>query len=270
MAGLNDIGTYKVELDAGFYQNVFTLDDDVLGILDTDYLEGSTTFFDVTQYVIGVSIKRGRSSQDAQFGAATCNIVIDDLLGQDKFSVANSASPYWNVDRGRLGFEPRRQVRISRNNEYLFVGFIVRYNTEFGLDNHNIISIECADAFLNLSTTTINAFTPPAEKSGARVDRILGLPEVSFPTDPAPIIETGVANLSSLPITVQTPLAYFNNLVETAEQGRFYIDRNGALNWESRTSNLLLKHQPLFLLIMMLQRLLIQHWKLFMNRYNNG
>ena len=112
MAGLNDIGTYKVELDAGFYQNVFTLDDDLLGILDEDFLEGSTTFFDVTQYVVGVSIKRGRSSQDAQFGAATCNITIDDLLGQDKFSVANSASPYWNADRGRLGFEPRRQVRI--------------------------------------------------------------------------------------------------------------------------------------------------------------
>lgn len=235
MGGLNSIGTYKVELDAGFYQNVFTLDDDLLGILDEDFLEGSTTFFDVTEYVVSVSIKRGRSSQDAQFGAATCNITIDDLLGQDKFSVANNSSPYWNVERGRLGFEPRRQVRISRNGEYLFKGFIVNYNTEFSIDNHNMISIECADAFLNLSTTTINEFTPPAETSGARVDRILGLPEVSFPSDPAPIIDAGVANLSSIAVGVQTPLAYFNNLVESAEQGRFYIDRNGALNWESRT-----------------------------------
>lgn len=235
MSGLADIGTYKVELDAGFYQNVFTLDDDLLGILDEDFLEGSTTFFDVTQYVTSVQIKRGRSSQDAQFGASTCNIVIDDLLGQDKFSVANNSSPYWNVDRGRLGFEPRRQVRISRNNEYLFNGFIVNYNTEFSIDNHNIVSIACADAFLNLSTTSINAFTPPAEKSGARVDRILGLPEVGYPTDPAPIIDDGVANLSSIPVGVQTPLAYFNNLIESAEQGRLYIDRNGALNWEART-----------------------------------
>jgi hypothetical protein len=237
MSGLNDIGTYKVELDAGFYQNVFTLDDDVLGILDDNFLEGSTTFFDVTEYVVGVSIKRGRSSQDAQFGAATCSITIDDLLGQDKFSVANSASPYWNVDRGRLGFEPRRQVRISRNNEFLFIGFIVNYNTVFSIDGHNMISIECADAFLNLSTTTINGFTPPPETSGARVDRILGLPEVSFPTDPAPIIDAGVANLSNLDVATQTPLAYFNMLVAEAEQGRFYIDRNGALNWEARTPN---------------------------------
>jgi hypothetical protein len=136
MGGLNDIGTYLVELDAGFYQNVFTLDDDDLGILDEDFLEGSTTFNDVTQYVTSVSIKRGRNSQDAQFGAGTCSIVIDDLLGQDKFSVANSASPYWNVDRGRLGFEPRRAVRISRNGEYIFVGLIIQYNTQFSMDNH--------------------------------------------------------------------------------------------------------------------------------------
>jgi hypothetical protein len=237
MSGLSDIGTYKVELDAGFYQDVFTLDSDTDGILDTDFLDGSTTFFDVTQYVTDVSIKRGRSSQDAQFGAATCSITIDDLLGQDKFSVANSASPYWNADRGRLGFEPRRAVRISRNDEYLFVGLIVHYNTQFEMDNHNMISIECADAFLNLSTTAINSFTPPAEKSGARVDRILGLPEVGFPSTPAPSIAEGVANLSSIVVNSQTPLAYFNNLIETAEQGRFYIDRTGVLTWEARTPN---------------------------------
>ncbi len=237
MGGLNDIGTYVVELDAGFYQDVFTLDDDGLGILDSDYLDGSTTFNDVTQYVTGVSIKRGRSSQDAQFGAGTCSITIDDLLGQDKFSVANSVSPYWNVERGRLGFEPRRAVRISRNGEYIFVGLIIKYNTEFSMDNHNMIYIECVDAFLNLTTTSINDLTPPAESSGARVDRILGLPEVGFPTLPAPVIATGVANLSSIAITTQTPLAYFNDLIASAEQGRMYIDRNGVFYWEARTPN---------------------------------
>jgi hypothetical protein len=235
MAGLNDIGTYKVELDAGFYQDIFTLDDNDLGILDEDFLDGSTAFFDVTQYVVNVSIKRGRNSQDAQFGAGTCTIVIDDLLGQDKFSVANSASPYWNVERGRLGFEPRRALRISRNSEYLFVGLITQYNTEFSMDNHNMINIQGVDAFLNLTTTSINDLTPPAELSGARVDRILGLPEVGFPTTPAPVIAAGVANLSELAISTQTPLAYFNSLIQNAEQGRMYIDRTGVFIWEART-----------------------------------
>ena len=232
---LPDLGTYKVELDAGFYQDVFTLDSDDLGILDQDFLDGSTNFFDVTQYVVNVQIKRGRSSQDAQFGAGTCTIIIDDLLGQDRFNVANTASPYWNVERGRLGFEPRRKVRISRNNEYLFNGLIQSYDTEFSIDNHNMVTITCTDATINLTTTNIVPFTPPAEKSGARVDRILGRPEIQYPTDPAPIIAVGVANLSSIEVGSQTPLAYFNQVIETAEQGRLYINRNGALVWEERT-----------------------------------
>ena len=119
----------------------------------------------------------------------------------------------------------------------MFNGFIVSYDTEFGMDDHNIVTVRCADGFLNLSTTAINGFQPPAELSGARVDRILGLPEVGYPTDPAPIIAAGVANLSNVAIASQTPLAYFNTIIEEAEQGRLYIDRNGALNWEARTPN---------------------------------
>lgn len=233
MAGLNALGSYKVELDAGFFIDEFILGDSELGGDDT--LGGSISFFDVTQYVINVQIKRGRDSQDAQFGAGTCTIVIDDLLAQDKFNVSNSASPYWNVERGRLGFEPRRRVRISRDGEFLFVGIIMAYDSEFSMDNHNIVTVRCADAFTLLTTTSISPFTPPAEKSGARVDRILGLPEISFPTDPAPIIATGEANLSSIQVDAQTPLTYINKIIESAEQGRCYINRSGALVFEART-----------------------------------
>ena len=233
MGGLASLGNYKVELDAGFLRDEFILGTSELG--GTDTLGGSTSFFDVTEYVTGVHIKRGRDSQDAQFGAGTCTVFIDDLKGEDKFSVANQASPYWNVTRGRLGFEPRRKVRISRNDEFIFVGFIQAYDTEFGMDGHNMVTVRCADAFSLLSQTTISPFTPPTEKSGARVDRVLGLPEIAYPTDPLPVIAEGVANLAELEVTAQTPLAYFNAITQTAEQGRFYINRAGVFIWEART-----------------------------------
>jgi hypothetical protein len=229
------LGNYKVELDAGFNQDVFTLDSDTLGILDEDFLDGSTNFFDITEYVTGVRIKRGRDSQDAQFGASTATITIDDLLAEDKFNVANTASPYWNTERGRLGFEPRKAVRISRNGEYLFVGLIQAYDSEFSIDGHNIVTVRCTDAIINLTTTNILAFTPPQEKSGARVDRILGLPEISYPETPSPIIAEGIATLSSIEVTSQTPLAYFNTITESAEQGRIFVNRSGVLVWEART-----------------------------------
>jgi hypothetical protein len=233
MGGLSTLGDYKVELDGGFLRDEFILGESLLG--GTDTLGGSTEFFDVTIYVTAVQIKRGRDSQDAQFGAGTCTITIDDLKGQDRFSVANQASPYWNNSRGRLGFEPRRKIKVSRNGEPIFSGFIQSYDTEFGMDGHNMVTVRCADAFSLLSQTSISPFTPPAEKSGARVDRVLGLAEISFPNDPLPVISVGVANLSSVEVTAQTPLAYFNAITQTAEQGRFYINRSGVFIWEDRT-----------------------------------
>jgi hypothetical protein len=233
MGGLAALGAYKVELDAGFIRNQFILGSSLLG--GEDRLGGTTSFFDVTEYVTNVQIKRGRDSQDAQFGASTCTITIDDLLGEDKFSVANQASPYWNNERGRLGFEPRRKVRISRDGEYLFVGIIQAYDTEFSIDGHNIVTVRCADAFSLLSQTVIQPFTPPSEYSGVRVDRILARPEISYPLDPVPIIATGVALLSEVEVTAQTPLAYFNTIIASAEQGRLYVNRSGALVWEART-----------------------------------
>jgi hypothetical protein len=233
MGGLASLGNYKVELDAGFFVDEFVLGDSELGGDDT--LGGSISFFDITEYVVGVQIKRGRDSQDAQFGAGTCTITIDDLLGEDRFNVANSASPYWNVERGRLGFEPRRRVRISRDGESLFVGIIMAYDTEFSMDDHNIVTVRCADAFVLLTTTVIFPFTPPQETSGQRVDRILGLPEVNYPNDPAPIIQAGVAVLSSVAVESQTPLAYINKIIESAEQGRCFINRSGQLVFEART-----------------------------------
>ena len=233
MGGLASLGSYKVELDAGFIRNKFILGQSLLG--GDDRLGGTTSFFDVTEYVTNVQIKRGRDSQDAQFGASTCTITIDDLKGQDKFSVANQSSPYWNNERGRLGFEPRRKVRISRDNEFLFVGIIQAYDTEFSIDGHNMVTVRCADAFSLLSQTIISPFTPPSEYSGARVDRILGRPEIAYPNDPEPQIAAGVALLSELEVTSQTPLSYFNKIIESAEQGRLYINRAGALVWEART-----------------------------------
>ena len=240
MGGLFSYGTYKVELDAGFYQDVFTLDDDNLGILDEDFLDGSTTYFDITEYVTNVEIKRGRNSQDEQFGAGTCSIVIDDAVGQDKFNVANSASPYWNVDRGRLGFEPRRKVRISRNDNFLFVGYIMKYDTIFNISDHNIVTVQCADGFSYLAQTNLLPsleWDVPVEEqfSGERVAVVLGRPEINFPTEIPSIIATGIALLGEVQLEAQTPLAYINYIVESAEQGRFYINRNGALVFTERT-----------------------------------
>ena len=60
-------GDYTVELDTGFLQDAFLLDDATAGVLNnTEYvLDGTTQFADVTDGTLNVNIKRGRRDQGA-------------------------------------------------------------------------------------------------------------------------------------------------------------------------------------------------------------
>ena len=133
-------GTYTVELDFGATTNAFLLDDVVAGVLDqTVYvLEGTTDFQDVTAFVKQVSINRGRQNRfrDATGQPSTAVIQIED--SDYSFSLVNTASPYWNATKNRLGFELNSGVRISRNGTYLFTGVITQYDQRIENPNRSL------------------------------------------------------------------------------------------------------------------------------------
>jgi hypothetical protein len=85
---------------------VFTLDDDVRGLLDNDvYLLGGTIFFDVTNKVKSVSVRRGKNRQLDEFDAGLANIVFDN--NDRTFDPTFAGSPF----AGQI--IPKRAVRIS-------------------------------------------------------------------------------------------------------------------------------------------------------------
>jgi hypothetical protein len=56
---------YSVLLDVGAVTDAFTLDSSTLD--GTDVLNGSTDFVDATEYILAVSVQRGRGAQTEQF-----------------------------------------------------------------------------------------------------------------------------------------------------------------------------------------------------------
>jgi hypothetical protein len=66
-------GNYSLEIDTGFIQDAFLLDDAVAGVLDnTQYvLDGTTNFADVTTGIDSITVRRGRRDQGDQFSAGT-------------------------------------------------------------------------------------------------------------------------------------------------------------------------------------------------------
>ena len=80
---------YSVLLDVGAIANGFTLDSSTLGST-IDVLDGTTNFVDATEYVLSVSIKRGRQSQVDNMNVGICQATFDDRLSGRLFDPANT------------------------------------------------------------------------------------------------------------------------------------------------------------------------------------
>jgi hypothetical protein len=222
-------------MELGFPVNYFTLDDPTLGQLDTGgYLDGTLLGDDVSPYVQDLTINRGRTDQLASFQAGTANIV---LLNNDRrFDPINESSPYWDPVTGRTGIQPRRKVTVTFQGETVFTGRITDLDVQYDLGPNQTsnVTISAADDFVTLATLfTEQEYTPTAELSGARVEYVLDLPEVSFSAT-ARDIDGGTAALGDYTIAANTNVLNYLQRVEKAEQGFLFIDRAGDLTFTDR------------------------------------
>lgn len=244
-------GTYLLEIDAGFQVDAFELDDPVKGALNnTTYtLGGTTSFADVTSGTMNIAINRGRKDTGDQFAAGTMSFTLNDTLADGVFNPFDTSSPYYNSNQNIPGLAPMRRVRLKRYDASnvardLFDGYVVNYNYNFELGGLSTVDVYCADDFYLLAQTTMNAYNPGPQLSGARITSVLDLPEVNFPTGPtARNIGTGTVNLghdSSYDVPAGTnALAYITQINETAEFGRVFMSRAGVLTFQNRIGNTL-------------------------------
>jgi hypothetical protein len=233
-------GDYLLELDTGFQIDGFVLDDSLKGVLNnTEYvLDGTTQFADITEFTTKVSYKRGRQKTDDQFGAGIMSFVMRDETGI--LGPYDTSSPYYDPANSQPGLAPMRGIRLSRDSEYLFVGYVTSYQYDFAMAGPNTVSVQCADDFYLLAQTQLDEYNVSAQTSGARITSVLGLPEVSYGGTTA--IDTGTVNLGhDSAYTVQAgtnTLAYLNQ-INQAEQGRLFMSRDGVLTFQPRIGNTL-------------------------------
>jgi len=236
----------SVLIQFGFPTEKFTLDSPTLGVLDVGgFLDGTLLDQDITQYVEDVSISRGRPDQLQQNNAGTSTIVLNN--NNRFFDPVNEASPYWNADAGRSGVVPRRLVKVLSDGEPLFTGRITDVDLAYqkaaanATSDLSTVTITAADDFVLLANTyTESAITPTEELSGARVEAILDLTEVAYPNTRD--IETGTAILgggATYAIDANTNVLTYLQNVATAEQGFFYISREGDLVFTNRAGQTL-------------------------------
>ena len=206
----------------------FLLDDAFYGVLDTAGRGtlGGVTMVDLTYLVESVNITRGRSRQLDQFNAGTATIAFDNA--SQILNPSNTSSPYYPF------VLPRCPVQILANGIPIYTGLVTDWNLDYDISNQDMMYASCSDQFTVLANQALNAVTPSAELSGARINAVLSLPEINY--QGARAIDTGSSTLGAFAISQDTNVLNYLQLVNTSEQGYLFMSANGTLTFKGRAS----------------------------------
>jgi hypothetical protein len=136
-------------------------------------------------------------------------------------------------------------IRYDDNDtpHYLYRGKVVNYDYNFALDGIDTVTVYCADNFYLLSQTFMDELNVGVETSGERIETVLDLPEVAYPTGAARSIDVGTVDLGhDAAYTVPggtNVLGYLLQINQTAEFGRFFVSRGGVLIFTPRVGTTL-------------------------------
>ena len=221
----------KVELGANLGQRDttrFVLNDAVKGKLDnTQFTLGGDRFFDITDRLISASTSRGKNQALDRIDAGQLNIVLDNF---DRLF-----DPLYENGQYYTQLIPGREIRISCNGFPVIYGFVDDLDIAYEPGNRSVVSFQAADALSSLTINNLPEVFPDVELSGARVTRILNLPEVAWPTDKRSI-DTGNSFMSDTDITEGTQAVAYLQLIATSEAGEVFVSKDGKFVFKARNS----------------------------------
>ena len=213
----------EVDPSAGL-QPFFTLDDATTGVLNGDFGLGGLSYADISLYVQGISVERGKTNQLDNYDAGNASVILDnterifDPLGTSPFS-------------GQL--LPRRGIRIFSDGVYIFDGIIEDWNLDYDKSGDNSATAVATDRFLLLANQQLDEYTNTEQKSGDRINTVLNKAEVLWPAG-ARDIETGQVELQDDFVADNTNVLNYLQLISESEFGSLFIAKDGKLTFYDR------------------------------------
>jgi len=202
----------------------FILDDPVAGVLDNpNYTLGGEAFADISDYLIDVSVARGKSRDLDRFSSGTVSIALNNE--ERTFDPNYVSGPYY----GQI--VPRRKIRILKSSLPIFYGVIDDWNFAYDPSNGSKAEIVATDDFTLLARQSYSA-TSITQLSGARVSAVLDSNGVLWPESEREISE-GISELG--PDVFDGNALEYLQKIETSEQGALFIGKDGKLVFKSRS-----------------------------------
>jgi len=208
--------------------NAFILNNDPRGKLDSvTYTLGGDRFFDITDRLVSVETSRGKNNSLDRIDSGVALITVDNF--DRRFDPLYAAGPYF----GEL--VPRRAIRITSNNQPVFVGAIDDFDIQYAPGNQSKVGIQSSDAFSVLTNAGLAEFTPSTELSGARVNAVLDRAEVAWPAEER-LIDTGDSTLQGVTVREGTAALAYLQLVNNSEFGNLFIAKDGKVVFQERNA----------------------------------
>jgi hypothetical protein len=222
------------DLAAGGVADFFTLGDPVKGVLSggtvtSDFPLAGDILEDVTEDVIELSTRRGRSKQLEAFDAGAASVLLRNDERKFDPAAGTAITPFG------ASMRPRKQIIITSNGARLFTGVVEDWDLEYRLEGDHVASVQAADAFTILAQQVIPRTTNVVESSGSRVESVLDLPSIAWPESRRDI-SAGKATLQADIISDEEPATVLEYLqrVEISEPGALFIARDGSITFRGR------------------------------------
>ncbi len=214
----------------------FTLDDPVAGVIgSTEFVIGGVSFEDVTSRVRSVQISRGKNRDLDRFNAGGLTVTFNN---QDRaFDPLFAASPF----AGNI--VPRRDVRVLADGTAAYVGKITDWNLGYDPSGQSLAELQASDALTFLAQQVLTPGTATVQASGARVNAVLDMPTVEWPSGDRDI-DTGASILGD-DVFEGNVLTYLQK-VELSEGGLFFIDKQGRVAFRDRLATPTLDNVTVF------------------------
>lgn len=221
----------KVELGLDLGDNSpqgFTLNDATKGVLDnTSFILGGELFYDISNRLASVSVKRGKSQALDRIDAGIADITLNN--NDRQFDPLYPDSLYYGF------LVPRKKVRISANDKPVFFGFIEDLDLNYLPENRSTVSISVSDALSQFTNTGIEDYTPVSQLSGARVNAVLDLPAIGWSSTERRI-DDGNSIMLDADVANGTGALDYLKLVALSEQGNLFIGKDGAVVFQERNT----------------------------------
>jgi hypothetical protein len=223
--------TVKVELGLNLGQSDpsgFKLDDSIRGVLDnTEYTLSGERYFDISSRLVTAQIRRGKSEALDRIDAGVLSVTVDN--SDRTFDPLYQNGPYF----GQL--IPRRSVRVSSNNQPVFVGFIDDFDIQYEPGVQSVVRIDASDALSVLTNAGLEEFTPDSELSGARINTILNKPEVNWPEELREI-DPGNSLMLDSDVPEGTKALEYLQRVANSEFGNLFLGKDGKVVFRERNA----------------------------------